>query len=146
MRFYMFILFFYHVNSFIKPKQCLFLKYNKTLQQNITVPIVRQKQPTQIEEGYIYCLSNPLYPNTYKVGTTKKDPKIRAKQLYTTGVPEPFKIEFAKKTQDYKRKEVIVHDLLSTCGQRFHKREFFNVSLDTIRKLFELIDGENIYP
>jgi len=131
---YMF-LFFSHVNSFIKPNNRAFLSSK-----------IQKQQPKQIEEGYIYCLSNPLYPNTYKVGTTKKDPKIRAKQLYTTGVPEPFKIEFAKKTQDYKRKEVIVHDLLSTCGQRFHKREFFNVSLDTIRKLFELIDGENIYP
>ena len=131
---YMF-LFISKANSFIKPNQRVFLSSK-----------IQKPQPTRREEGYIYCLSNPLYPNTYKVGTTKKDPKIRAKQLYTTGVPEPFKIEFAKKTQDYKHKEVIIHDLLSTCGQRFHKREFFNVSLDTIRKLFELIDGENIYP
>jgi hypothetical protein len=128
-------LFFYHANSFIKPNQRAFLS-SKIFQQKL-----RNR-----EEGYIYCLSNPIYPNTYKVGTTKKDPKERAKQLYTTGVPTPFKIEFAKKTYDYKHKEVIMHDLLSTYGQRFQKREFFNVSLDTIRKLFELIDGENIYP
>ncbi len=41
-------------------------------------------------DGYIYCLSNPLYEGIYKVGMTKNDPYTRMRQLYSTGVPLPF--------------------------------------------------------
>ena len=93
--------------------------------------------------GYIYCLSNPLYNGIYKVGMTENDPKIRKEQLNTTGVPLPFKIEFAKKVNDYKEKEKLLHKLLTQYGERINpKREFFKISLEEIKAFFDLIDGE----
>jgi hypothetical protein len=54
------------------------------------------------DEGYIYCLSNASFePNIYKIGITKNEPNVRMMQLQTTGVPMPFKLEFAKKVQQY---------------------------------------------
>lgn len=98
------------------------------------------------EYGYIYCLSNPLYENIYKIGKTKNHPSIRLEQLNTTGVPRPFKLEFAKYVADFHNKETYLHDLFSTIGTRVNsQREFFELSLDTIKKVFEIIDGEYYY-
>jgi len=96
-----------------------------------------------INTGYIYCLSNPFYNGIYKVGMTENDPKIRKEQLNTTGVPLPFKIEFAKKVNNYKEKEKILHKLLTQYGERINpKREFFKISLEEIKAFFDLMDGE----
>ena len=94
-------------------------------------------------EGYIYCFSNPIYLNIYKVGFTTNNPHYRRKQINTTGVPLPFKLEFAKKVNNYKDKEKIIHKILSSLGNRINpKREFFKINLEHIELLFELIDGE----
>jgi hypothetical protein len=47
--------------------------------------------------GYIYCLSNPNYANTYKIGFTNQTPQIRKKQLETTGVLAPLRLNIIKK-------------------------------------------------
>ena len=49
-----------------------------------------------MSRGWIYCLSNPAFPSLLKIGQTKNFPNIRSDQLYTTGVPQPFKIEFGE--------------------------------------------------
>ena len=93
--------------------------------------------------GYIYCLSNEMYNGVYKIGFTKKNPILRKQQLFTTGVPFKFKLEFAKKVNDYKDKEKYLHDILSLKGSRINKkREFFKEDLEEIKKLFDEIDGE----
>ena len=50
---------------------------------------------------YVYIMSNPSY-DYLKIGKTRKDLLIRAKQLYTTGVPTPFVIEGIIHTFDSK--------------------------------------------
>ena len=40
-------------------------------------------------------MSNPAMPGLLKVGFTTDTPDVRARELYTTGVPLPFKVEFA---------------------------------------------------
>ena len=98
--------------------------------------------------GYIYCLSNPAYhSNMFKVGMIWKDnrkPEDRAKELSShTGVPLPFKIEFAKKVNDCKQKEKLLHKLLTKHLERVNpKREFFLGSLEDIKEFIDLIDGE----
>ena len=62
--------------------------------------------------GYIYCLSNESYKDTYKIGFTKNDPIARMSQLNTTGLLTPFKLEFAKLVKDYQEKEKILHSIL----------------------------------
>ena len=94
-------------------------------------------------QGWLYCLSNPAMPGLLKIGQTKNEPKIRADQLQTTGVPLPFKIEFAKLVKDYIKKEKILLSLLEQYSNRINpKREFFKVSKEEIYAFFELIDGE----
>jgi len=94
-------------------------------------------------DGYIYCLSNPVYAGILKVGMTERTPEERIKELFTTGVPSPFKIEFAKRVKDPKGKESTLHILLDKYTERvWHRREFFRVSPEEIRKFFDLIDGE----
>jgi hypothetical protein len=94
-------------------------------------------------QGYVYCLSNLSYNGTYKVGFTVNDPTIRMSQLNTTGVVYPFTLEFAKKVYNYKKKEKLLHGLLTRYGKRANpKREFFKIPLEEIKALFELMDGE----
>ena len=94
-------------------------------------------------EGYIYCLSNPSMPGILKVGMTERTPDVRVKELFTTGVPTPFTIEFAKKVKDVKKKEKKLHELLEQYTERVGlNREFFRVSPEEVRTFFDLMDGE----
>lgn len=93
-------------------------------------------------EGWIYCLSNPCMPGLVKVGQTSDDPYKRAAQLYTTGVPCEFYVEFAKKVSNHIEKEKQIHTLLSKHFERPNpNREFFKCSSSDVYEFFELIDG-----
>ena len=46
--------------------------------------------------GYIYVLSNPLYPEYVFIGASKKTPAEKATELYSEGLLFPFKVEMAK--------------------------------------------------
>ena len=77
--------------------------------------------------GYVYVMSNPSMPGMVKIGMTKNDPRLRAKDLTTaTGVPAAFKVDGYIKTDNYHQVERIAHD-------HFHEfringaREFFAV-------------------
>ena len=94
-------------------------------------------------EGYVYCFSNQFMPGILKVGMTTRTPDARAKELFTTGVAEPFKIEFAKKVRDPRGKEKTLHTLLEQYTDRVSsRREFFRVSPEEVLKFFDLMDGE----
>ena len=91
------------------------------------------------DKGYIYCFSNPSMEGYVKVGMTMRTPEERADELFTTGVPFPFKIEFAVKTQEPKKNEKLLHSILSRYGERCPRREFFRISIDEVRTFFDLI-------
>jgi hypothetical protein len=56
---------------------------------------------------YVYSLSNPDYiENLYKIGFTN-NPMRRVEELYSTGVPSNFVIEFIIQTPDGKILEKI---------------------------------------
>ena len=99
-----------------------------------------------MSRGWIYCLSNPAFPNLLKIGQTKNLPNIRSEQLYTTGVPHPFKIEFAKKINNYEKREKVIHSILERFIPRVNpKREFFEGNVKDVKPLFDLIDGEDYF-
>ena len=84
---------------------------------------------------YVYCLSNKSFnPNILKVGWTRNNPALRAGQLYTTGLPTPFKIEFVILTQQGKCLEGRIHNYLSRCRVS-GSREFFHISLLELREI-----------
>ena len=65
--------------------------------------------------------------------------------LNATGVPFPFKLEFARRVECCRSKEHILHQLFDNYRVN-SRREFFNASLRQIRLAFELIDGEWFEP
>lgn len=79
--------------------------------------------------GLIYVLTNEAMPGLVKIGITSSDPSSRADQLYTTGVPVPFTVEFAGKVPNPRPVEQALHNAF-----RDHRinpnREFFEIEPD----------------
>lgn len=73
----------------------------------------------------VYVLSNPAMPSLVKIGrTSHDDANIRIAQLYTTGVPVPFTLEFAARVQNAEEVEKAIH--IAFGPYRINpKREFF---------------------
>lgn len=97
-------------------------------------------------DGSVYCMSNPSMPGILKIGIVEiegKTPEDRARELFTTGVPMPFKVEFARcGVRTPREKERALHAILERQGYRVYpRREFFRMSVDDVRPYFDLIDG-----
>ena len=94
------------------------------------------------DEGWIYCMSNECMPGIVKIGQTYNHPTERAAQLYTTGVPCEFRVEFAKKVKNYVAREKMLHSLLEKHFDRPNpNREFFKCNSEDVHPFFELMDG-----
>jgi hypothetical protein len=95
-------------------------------------------------KGYLYVMSNDSMPGILKIGMTERTPDLRLKEANSsTWVPIPYKIEFAKKLLEPKKKECTLHKLLTQYSERVnHRREFFRISLDEVKVYFDLMDGE----
>jgi hypothetical protein len=96
--------------------------------------------------GYVYCFSNESMPGILKIGMTERTPDERLKEANISDTwrpPTPYKLEFAKKVNDAKNKELLLHKLLEKYTERINsKREFFRVSVEEVRSFFDLMDGE----
>lgn len=58
----------------------------------------------------VYVVTNPAMPGLVKIGyTTHNDANTRIGQLYTTGVPVPFELEFACKVKNAEKVEKALH-------------------------------------
>lgn len=80
--------------------------------------------------GYVYALSNPMYPDLLKIGHTTLQVSERATELSrATGVVHPFTIEYWRLTLKARDVELKVHQHLIDRREN-KKREFFRVSLD----------------
>lgn len=76
--------------------------------------------------GWVYVLSHPNMPKLVKVGQSSQDPDIRANELYTTGLPGPFHIEYKGLFENYAQLERLVHTFLSEHRVN-NNREFFEI-------------------
>jgi hypothetical protein len=97
-----------------------------------------------MSEGYIYCLGNKCMPGIYKIGMTERTPEERlseANKSDTFRPPTPYTIEFAKSVLNPRNKEYTIHTILKNTRIN-SEREFFNESLERIKLLFDLVDGE----
>jgi hypothetical protein len=96
-----------------------------------------------MDNGYIYILKNSAYiADLVKIGCTKKGANIRAKELYTTGVPEPFHVVYIEDVTDYRKVEKMIHKSLD--NYRYNKqREFFKLPIqEAILKVQEVTQRE----
>lgn len=84
--------------------------------------------------GEVYILSNPSMPGLIKIGKTCKSCKERAISLYTTGVPEPFRIEYYTTVPNASAFERELHVILHEFRPR-RDREFFRIGLLAALKL-----------
>jgi hypothetical protein len=95
--------------------------------------------------GYIYCFQNDSMPGIYKVGMTTREveERLREANASNTWQPLPFTIVLQKRVNNTREAEKYVHRYLETYGQRVNKqREFFKISLDIVKKAFELVEQE----
>ncbi|MFD1556107.1 GIY-YIG nuclease family protein [Paraburkholderia silviterrae] len=90
----------------------------------------------------VYVLTNPAMPGLVKIGcTSQEDANTRLGQLYTTGVPVPFKLEFACKVQNPEEVERALH--LAFAPDRINpRREFFQIDPDQAIAILRLLHVE----
>jgi hypothetical protein len=94
--------------------------------------------------GYLYCFSNDSLKNLYKIGMTTQsvEEKLKDENLRVL-CSSKFKIELSLKVNDVEKKEKILHQILEEYRSN-SKKEFFEVSLEKIKLLFNLIKEEDI--
>jgi hypothetical protein len=91
----------------------------------------------------VYVLTNSAMPGLVKIGyTTQDDANSRIVQLYTTGVPVPFELEYACKVQNAEEVERALHVAFSP--QRINpKREFFKIDPEQAIAILKLLHTED---
>ena len=67
-------------------------------------------------------------PGLLKIGKSRRGGRHRAKEIYQTGVPTPFNLEFEIYTPDCDALELYVHDRLHS-NRLNDSREFFKLEL-----------------
>lgn len=77
--------------------------------------------------GYVYIFSNKAMPGLYKIGCTGRSPRLRADELYSTGVPYPFTIEYYAEVDNYHSIESKTHLELRDYNT---SKEWFKCNLD----------------
>lgn len=90
----------------------------------------------------VYVLTNPVMPGLVKIGyTLQQDANSRIGQLYTTGVPVPFKLEFACKVANAEEVERALHKAFAP--YRINpKREFFRIEPEQAIAILKLLHVE----
>lgn len=87
-----------------------------------------------MSRGFVYILTNPSMPGLVKIGKTIRSVEGRAHELYQTGVPSPFKVEYYVQAPDCHELELTVHRRLS--GKRASDaREFFALPVDEAKEV-----------
>ena len=98
--------------------------------------------------GYIYCFSNPSMPGILTIGMTENTPETTLIESNVSDIwrsPTPYKNELSKKVSNAYEKEQSLHILLEQFTERINPNgKFFRVSVEEVRKFFDLMDGEMV--
>lgn len=95
--------------------------------------------------GFIYVMSNESMPGLLKIGFTEVGLNQRLKQGNASSfIPTPFIIEINKQVSNPREKERIIHKILDSKRNKSN-REFFRITLEEIKPIFDLIDCDNLY-
>jgi len=94
-------------------------------------------------DQWVYVLSNPSLPKEYlKIGYTKLKPEERATQISSaTGVPTPYKVEWAYKCFNGEIVERMTHEKLKAFRVN-NRKEFFHISLEEAKDNIILIGNK----
>lgn len=89
-----------------------------------------------MNSGYVYILINQSLPSIIKIGKTKRDSKLRAKELSNTSIPTPFTVAFEVFSDNMDELEKRAHKYLDEF--KISKgREFFRYPLNDAIKLLQ---------
>lgn len=92
----------------------------------------------------VYVLTNPAMPNLVKIGyTLSEDAAVPIAQLYSSGVPFPFKLEFAAKVTNAEEVERALHRAFAP-NRVNPKREFFSIEPDQAISILKLLHTEDV--
>jgi hypothetical protein len=90
----------------------------------------------------VYVLTNPAMPGLVKIGyTAQENANARIAQLYTTGVPVPFSIEYACRVENAGEVEKALHTAFSP-NRINPKREFFRIEPEQAIAILRLLHTE----
>ena len=91
----------------------------------------------------VYVLTNPAMPGLVKIGQTNQDDaNLRIAQLYSTGVPVPFHLEFACRVEDANDVEQALH--IAFAPNRINpRREFFRIDPEQAIAILRLLHIED---
>lgn len=96
--------------------------------------------------GIVYVLSNRVMPGLVKIGmTTRSEIDARLRELYTTGVPVPFDVEYACEVNasDCAKIERALHTAFEP--QRINaNREFFQIKKEQAIAILELFNKKDV--
>ena len=94
-----------------------------------------------MSKGFIYVMSNEIFRDgRLKIGMTKSDPNDRRKELYTTGVPEPYKLEYYAFVPNYEIIEKKVHRALVKFRPRKDREHFLCSVPEAILAIRDIAD------
>jgi hypothetical protein len=80
--------------------------------------------------GFIYIMSNKSFKaNLIKIGKTERDPSIRKGELYTTGTPDEFHLEYYVFVNNHDELELRIHSELEKYRYS-NRREFFECEIE----------------
>jgi len=94
-----------------------------------------------VDNEYIYFMSNASFDeDVIKIGWSRKHPSLRACELYTSGLPTPFTIEYVITTNkgNGSKLEKEIHNYLNEYRMN-DKREFFKINK---QHLFNIITND----
>jgi hypothetical protein len=95
--------------------------------------------------GFVYIMSNPSFADgRIKIGKSDRDPNEHRKaELNSTGVPEPFKVEYSAYVQNHHELERRIHK--NFAEQRPNKsREFFTCSIMEAISAIQNLAGDTL--
>ncbi|NJD24066.1 MAG: GIY-YIG nuclease family protein [Betaproteobacteria bacterium] len=84
-------------------------------------------------KGFVYILRNEAMPGLLKIGYSVKVPTERVDELFTTGVPEPFKLAYYCLAENADKLESAIHRNLAV-HRHSGNREFFRIDLESAVK------------
>jgi hypothetical protein len=91
----------------------------------------------------VYVLTNPAMPGLVKIGIAgQEDANSRITQLYSTGVPVPFQLEYACRVENAENVENALH--VAFAPNRVNpKREFFRIDPEQAVAILKLLHTED---
>ena len=110
-------------------------RLNKFLNRDRHIERLKKQKNT---EGYIYILTNKSFPNYLKIGSTMKEPSIRADELNGTGLPFPYEVKIKFLTRNCEILEKKVHSILDKKRVNL-EREFFECTVTEAKQIIEKV-------